>query len=61
MSEPRKPKRCPSCGIKGHVVDVREEDWWVRRRRECRACNVRWDAWEMLINPNRLTPKKPAA
>jgi len=51
--------RCPSCQFEGtRVVDSREIDLSVRRRRECLKCGYRFTTYEKLESPNILVIKK---
>jgi transcriptional regulator NrdR family protein len=60
------PRICKKCGGKGRVIRTRrrdantDHDHFVRRR-ECQACNWRWNAYETDIDPRRLRPRVPAA
>jgi len=39
--------RCPRCGYtKSRVLETRESDASIRRRRECKACQVRYTTYE---------------
>jgi transcriptional regulator NrdR family protein len=41
-------RMCPKCGEDSAVLDSRETDRSVvRRRRECRACATRWTTYEL--------------
>ena len=39
--------RCPRCGYpKSRVIETRESESAIRRRRECKACQVRYTTYE---------------
>lgn len=48
------PERCRGCGTKGKVIDSRAVTFYRWRRHECRACDIRWTSYQMLVNPRRL-------
>ncbi len=41
--------KCPKCGGKSCVVDVREVPYGVRRRRSCEECGCRFSTVEVRI------------
>ncbi len=41
--------RCPVCGGKTKVVDVRERGKELKRRRECLDCLVRFNTKEVVL------------
>jgi len=48
-------RRCPECGGRSHVVDSRERDATVWRRRKCVVCHAFWSTWESPINTEATT------
>lgn len=56
--------RCPNCGVDDdRVVDSRlsPDGWAVRRRRECRACSLRFTTFERVELPDLLVRKRSGA
>lgn len=47
-------RKCPECGSSSSVVQTRETELTVWRRRECIRCKVRWSTWEATTNPERM-------
>ncbi len=41
--------RCPICGVRTRVLDVREKKKMVKRRRECPKCFTRFNTEEKLV------------
>ena len=39
-------RRCPECGNGSNIIDTRETNVTVKRRRECRICKHRWTTHE---------------
>lgn len=51
--------RCPNCrGDDNRVVDSRDDDSAVRRRRECNACRHRFTTYERIESGKLLVVKK---
>ncbi len=50
--------RCPSCGANdSHVVDTRQVDAGIRRRRECNICHGRFTTYEQVTGITPLVVK----
>ncbi|MDP6100500.1 MAG: transcriptional regulator NrdR [Dehalococcoidia bacterium] len=51
--------RCPNCGgIDSRVVDSRNIEGWVRRRRQCLACHYRFTTTERVASRSLFVKKK---
>jgi transcriptional repressor NrdR len=51
--------RCPNCGhSNSKVTDSREVESGIRRRRECRACKVRFTTYERLQSTAMMVSKR---
>lgn len=51
------PHTCKHCGERGRVIDSRVIENLIKRRRQCDACNWRWNSYESLIDPRTLQDK----
>ena len=51
--------RCPYCGdTESHVTDSRDSGEWIRRRRECRRCGVRFTTYERVQSAALIVAKR---
>lgn len=54
------PETCPTCRIRGRVVESRRSKLGYRRRRhECGTCGARWSSWQSVISPTRVRFRRP--
>jgi transcriptional regulator NrdR family protein len=51
------PQRCRFCGKRGRIIDTRMADGYRWRRRKCSTCKHRWNAYETLIDPRKITTR----
>ncbi len=53
------PDYCKHCGRRGKVIDSRakEEDgvFFRRRRHFCEPCGWRWNSYQTVLDPRRIT------
>ena len=48
-------RTCEDCGCpESSVVDSRDKGCFIRRRRKCDFCGVRWSTWESRLRPERV-------
>lgn len=50
--------RCPNCKRESQVIDTREAENSVRRRRECLSCHVRFTTYERTELPRLMVIKR---
>jgi transcriptional repressor NrdR len=50
--------RCPYCGYRSRVIDSRDAEEGIRRRRECLQCQARFTTYERAQQTNVYVKKK---
>lgn len=50
-------RKCPKCGSRSEVIDSRETENSIRRRRGCIKCSSRWTTFEMSAGDARALDK----
>jgi hypothetical protein len=52
------PEHCRVCNVRGFVIDSRKPDGYRRKRRECPKCGRRWNSFESVVNPAKLSEEE---
>lgn len=52
---------CPTCEGPTYVIDSRGHDGYIRRRRECEKCGLRFSTAETIYDPEGVAGRRTRA
>lgn len=59
MTNLPRPDMCRRCQVRSAVIASRSHAGYRVRRHRCPACGARWNTYESIIDPRRISVRRP--